>query len=170
MCKITDKEIQQDGVAVSEALDSIATVLATTNPTLGAQLLADSAALLEVTNNWSTGSLLADFNTAASAVEATLGLIPETSALVPYIEIAVTALDILITNIGGSPATGGVGSEITVQSVKNMQDKIAALPPNPYRGKIQIERHHFQSPRSAIKNAWNAEVDKDPVSGIVKIS
>jgi len=167
MCKITDTQIQQDGASVASAIQNIAAVLAADgDTTLAAQLSAAANALLAVTSNWGSGSVLADFNTAAQAVEAVLALIPTTSVLVPFIEIAIAALDILIANIGGSSTS----SEITIESVKEMQAKIALLPPNPYRGKVTIERKHFQSPRTAFKNAWNAEVDKEPTLGIVKLA
>lgn len=170
MCTVTDQEIKQDGAAVVAAINNIATVLAATDPALAGQLSAAANALLAVTNNWTTGSAVADFNDAASAVEAVLALIPQTSALVPFVEIAVTALDILIANIGTSPAAGQPPVAISMESVKEMNAKIATFPPNPYRGKIEIKRHHFQSPRSAFKAAWAAEVDKAPSVGIAKIA
>ena len=169
MCHITASEIQSDGAAVGTALISVANALVSTEPTLAAQLKADATALESVTSTWTTGSAVADFNSAASAVEATLNLIPQTSAFVPFVAIAVSALDILIANIGGSPAAGQPAAEITVESVKEMQAKIATFPPNQYRGKITIERHHFQSPRAAFKNAWNNEVDAAPALGVAKI-
>jgi hypothetical protein len=170
MCTVTAAEIKTDGAAVAQAVQNIATVLSTEgNPTLAGQLSKAADALLVVTNAWTTGSAVADFNDAASAVEAVLALIPQTSALVPFVEIAVTALDILIANIGGSPAAGQAPAPITPESVKQMQATIATFTPNPYRGKIEIKRHHFQSPRSAIKNTWNAEVDKAPEVGVAKL-
>jgi hypothetical protein len=170
MCQITANEIKQDGAAVAAAVNNIATVLASEGNTALAKQLSDAAnALLAVTNNWTTGSAVAEFNDAAQAVEAVLALIPQTSALVPFIEIAVTALDILIANVGTSPAAGQPATEITPTSVKQMQARIATFPPNPYRGLVTIERHHFQSPRSAFKNKWNATVDAAPNSGIAKI-
>jgi hypothetical protein len=171
MCTITANEIKTDGAAVAQAVQSIATELEAEGDTeLGTQLSADSAALLAITNNWTTGSPVADFNDAASVVEAALGLVPQTSALVPFVEIAVTALDILIANVGGSPAAGQPAAPITADAVRAMQAKIATFPPNPYRGKVTIERHHFQSPRTAFKNAWNQEVDKSPGTGVTKIN
>jgi hypothetical protein len=169
MCHITAAEIKTDGAAVAQAINNIASIEATTDPTLGGQLSAAANGLLAVTNNWTTGSPVADFNDAASAVEAALALIPQTSALVPFVEIAVTALDILIANIGTSPAAGQPAAEITLKGVKATQAAIAALPPNPYRGRIDIERHSWQTPRSALKNAWNHQYDKTPVAGISKI-
>ena len=170
MCTVTASEIKADGVAVAAAVNNIATELEPTDPTVAAQLKADAAALLAVTNGWTTGSAVALFNDAASAVEAGLALVPATSALVPFVEIAVTALDILIANIGTSPAAGQPPAAITVESVKQMEATITTFPPNPYRGKIQIKRHHFQQPRSAFKSAWNSEVDKAPSLGITKIN
>jgi hypothetical protein len=170
MCHITAAEIKTDGAAVAQAINNIASIVAASNPTLGGQLSAAAAGLLAVTNNWSTGSPVADFNDAAGAVEAALALIPQTSALVPFVEIAVTALDILIANIGTSPAAGQAPQEITLKSVKETQAAIAALPPNPYRGKIDIERHSWQTPRTAFKNAWNKHVDASPDLGIKKIA
>ena len=170
MCKITAQEIKTDGAAVAQAINNIATIVATTNPTLGGQLSSAANGLLAVTNNWTTGSPVADFNDAASAVEAALALIPQTSALVPFVEIAVTALDILIANIGTSPAAGQPAAEITLKGVKDTKAAIAKLPPNPYRGKIDIERHSWQTPRTAFKNAWNKHVDAAPELGVAKIA
>jgi hypothetical protein len=170
MCTVTASEIKADGVAVAAAINNIATVLDATDPTLGAQLTAAANALLAVTNNWTTGSPVAIFNDAASAVEAVLALVPATSALVPFVEIAVTALDILIANIGTSPAAGQPPAAITVESIKQMEATIATFPPNPYRGKIQIKRHHFQAPRAALKSAWNDQRKKTPVAGIEAIN
>ena len=171
MCHITANDSKSDGAAVAGALNNVATVLESEGQTaLGQQLAADASALLAVTSSWTTGSPVAIFNDAASAVEATLALIPQTSALVPFVEIAVTALDVLIANIGTSPAAGQPASAITPENVKAMQVKIAAFPPNPFRGKIKIERHHFQSPRSAFHNAWNAAVDEHPEAGVEKIA
>jgi hypothetical protein len=170
MCHITASEIKTDGAAVAQAIQNISTVLAAEgNTQLAAQLSEAAAALLAVTNNWTTGSAVADFNDAAQAVEAVLALIPQTSALVPFVEIAVTALDILIANIGGSPAAGQPAAAITPEAVHAMQAKIATFPANPYRGKRTIERKHFQSPRNAFKDAWNKEVDAAPAAGITKI-
>jgi hypothetical protein len=170
MCTNTASEIQKDGAVVGQAIDNIATALAATEPTIAAQLKTDAAAIVTVTSTWTTGSSTAVFNDAMSAVEATMALIPQTSALVPFVEIAVTAIDILIANIGSSPAAGQPAVPVTVESVKEMDAKIAQLPPNPYRGKIAIHRGHFQAPRTAIKNAWNAEVDKFPAVGITKLA
>jgi hypothetical protein len=171
MCTINANEIKTDGAAVAQAVNNIATVLASEGQTqLAGQLSSAANALLAVTNNWTTGSAVADFNDAAQAVEAVLALIPTTSALIPFIEIAVTALDILIANIGTSPAAGQPPTPITLESVKAMQAKIATFPANPYRGKVAIERHHFQSPRSAIKDTWNKAVDTHPAVGIAKLS
>jgi hypothetical protein len=169
MCHITAAEIKTDGAAVAAAINNVASIVATTNPTLGGELSSSANGLLAVTNNWTTGSPVADFNDAASAVEAALALIPQTSALVPFVEIAVTALDILIANIGTSPAAGQPAQEITLKSVKETKAAIAKLPPNPYRGKIDIERHSWQTPRIAFKNAWNKQVDVAPQLGVSKI-
>ena len=170
MCHITANEIKTDGAAVAQAIQNIATVLASEgNTALAAQLSAAANALLAVTNNWTTGTPVQDFNDAAQAVEAVLALIPQTSALVPFVEIAVTALDILIANIGTSPASGQPAGAITPASVKEMQARIATFPPNAYRGRVTIERHRFESPRSAFRQAWNTEVDKNPTAGIAKI-
>jgi hypothetical protein len=170
MCTVTASQIKSDGAAVSSALNNIATVLNTTDPALGAKLSAAAGALLAITNAWTTGSSVAVFNDAASAVEVVLAMIPQTSALVPFAEIAVTALDILIANVGGSPAAGQPAAAITVESVKTMQAKIATFPANVYRGKREIKREHFQSPRDAFKNEWNKEVDAAPAAGIAKIA
>jgi hypothetical protein len=171
MCHITAAEIKTDGAAVAQAIQNISTVIAAEgNTALAARLSESAGALLAVTNNWTTGSPVADFNSAASAVEAVLALIPQTSALVPFVEIAVTALDILIANVGGSPAAGQPAAAITPEAVHAMQAKIATFPANPYRGKVEIKRSHFQSPRTAFKNAWNAEVDNATVPGMTKIS
>lgn len=169
MCHITAAEIKTDGAAVAAAINNVASIVATTNPTLGGQLSSAANGLLAVTNNWTTGSPVADFNDAASAVEAALALIPQTSALVPFVEIAVTALDILIANIGTSPAAGQPAQEITLKTVKETQAAIAKLPPNPYRGRIDIERHSWQTPRTAFKTAWNKQVDVAPQLGVAKI-
>ena len=171
MCSITASDIKADGAAVSQAIQSISTVLAAEGDTAVANDLATAAtALLAVTNNWTTGSAVADFNSAASAVEAVLALVPQTSAVVPFVEIAVTALDILIANIGGSPAAAAPATPITVESVKEMQAKIATFPANPYRDKVTIKREHFQSPRSAFKDSWNNQVDAQPTLGIAKVA
>lgn len=171
MCQITAADVKTDGLAVSSAIQNIATVLASEgNTALAGQLSEAAAGLLAVTNNWTTGSAVADFNDAASLVETVLGDIPQTSALVPFVEIAVTALDILIANIGGSPAAGAAPAAITPEAVKTMQATIATFPPNQYRGKVEIKRHHFQSPRSSFKDAWNGEVKKAPTAGIATIS
>lgn len=169
MCTVTATQIKQDGAALASAIQNIAIVLAKSDPALGGQLSAAADALLLVTNTWTTGSPVADFNTAATAVEAVLALVPGTSALVPFIAIAVTALDILIANIGGSPAAAMPAQGITLEGVKEMQAKIATFPPNPYRNRVEIKRHHFQSPRDSFKAAWDAQVDAAPDAGIMKI-
>jgi hypothetical protein len=113
---------------------------------------------------------VADFNSAASAVEDVLALVPTTSVFVPFVEIAVTALDVLIANVGTSPATGQPAAEITVDSVKDMQAKIATFKPNPFRGQREIHRGHFQSPRAAFLKAWDDEVDAAPEAGVSKLA
>ena len=166
MCKLTAQEVQQDGATVAKAINNVAAAIAPTDPTLAAELTTADNILVEITSGWTTGTPVEDFNTAASAVEDILARIPVTAPVVPFVEIAVTAIDILLANVGGSPAAGAPPAEITVESVKDMQAKIATFKPNPFRGKVEIHRHHFQSPRNALKAAWNKQREKTPVAGV----
>jgi hypothetical protein len=163
MCSISDAQIKADGQTIGTALIDIADILAATNPTLAADLTTAAQGLETVTANWTSGSSKALFDDAALAVETVLADIPQTAAFAPFVAIAVAALDILIANIG-TPA-----APITPTTVSATMDRIAALPPNPWRGQAKIVHHHMHSLHSDFLSAWNDEVNKAPKLGITKL-
>ena len=149
MCHITDQEIQSDGQVLSTALNNVAKLLPASEATVATDLQTAASKLLQVTSTWTTGSVVADFNDAASVAEAALGAVPQTAAVAPLIPIAVSALDLLIANVGHP------SENVTVASVKASVARVDALPPNPYRGKAVIPHQHFRSLRDDIKAAWD---------------
>jgi hypothetical protein len=164
MCDISESQIKEAGQTIGKALESIATLLKTENPTVSADLTTAAEGLIAVTSEWTTGSSKAVFDDAANAVEEVLALIPETAQFAPFVAIAVAALDLLIANIGTPPAP------ITTAAVKATMDRIEALPPNPYRGKAKIIHHHGNSLAKDFVDAWNAEQAKQPTLGVVTLS
>lgn len=138
-CTISASQVKADGQAIAQACNSIAAQIAPVNPTLAARLTAASTALLAVTDNWTTGSAVADFNNAANAVEAILAAIPVTAPYATLVAIAVAAVDVLIANL--NPNTVNV-----------------RLDGNPYIGKAHIKHRLGRSPEGDLKAAWNDEV------------
>jgi hypothetical protein len=166
MCKVTASAIQQDAKAVATAVLSIATALEPTNPTLAAQLTEDADALTAATANWTTGSAVADINDAAQVIETAMALIPQTAAYAPFVAIAVAALDILIANL----STQSTQSSTTpVANAKALLKHVDSLPPNPWRGKAQINVHEHGI-RPAFEKAWNGAVDANSTLGFQKIT
>ncbi len=147
-CTISAATIKADGQAVATACQGIAAQLAVTNPQLAADLITAANGLLAVTGNWQTGSAIAVFNDAASAVEIALAAIPMTSIYAPLVAIAVAAVDILIANI--NPA----GSPMAV----NASARTNALIHYKQVGQQAIKHRFLRSQAGDIKAAWDAAV------------
>lgn len=168
MCKVTAAAIQSDAATVAKAVDSIATAVQATDPTLSSELTTAANALLTATANWTTGSPVAIINDAAQAIETVLGSIPLTAPYATFVGIAVAALDILIGNLG-TQTTQATGTN-TIANAHAVLAHVATLPPNPYRGKAEIHRHVFEGPRSALVNTWNDQTEKQPELKFPKLS
>jgi hypothetical protein len=166
MCKVTASAIQQDAAALAKAVNSIATALVTTDPTLSKELSAAAATLVTATANWTTGSAIADINDAAQAIEALLGAIPLTAPDAVFVGIAVAALDILIANLSTQP----VQTTNTIANARAVLAHVDTLPTNHWRGTAQIHRHIFEGPRAAFVGTWNDQVNKQPLPGFSKLS
>lgn len=164
MCKITAATIAADGQAVAKALNSIATALQTSDPSLANELTVAAQTLVTATTGWTTGSPIAVINDAAQVAEAVLGAIPETAVYATFVAIAVTALDILIANVStqATQTANIVGNKLAIEA------HIDTLPENPYRGIVTIKPSLF-GPRKALKDAWDKQVELEPNVGIKKL-
>jgi hypothetical protein len=158
MCKAIDKQIAADGKAISSAILSISTALSTTSPEIAATLAEAASTLVAATSNFKTGDLTDDINTAATAIESILSVIPVTAPYASFVAIAVAALDVLIANLGTQ--TDQSGDELP-DAVKVMRH-IDTLPENHWRGLIRIKRWPGEGPRTALVRKWNDQVDKQP--------
>jgi len=158
MCKVTATLIAADGQAVAIAIDAIATQVKITNPTLSGQLTTAAATLVAVTSGWETGSTVTDINTAATAIESVLDVIPATAPYANFVAIAVAALDILIGNLSTQSAQTSNIVTNALLVFKNSKN----LPVNHWRGAVKIKRHFREDARSAFIRYWNEAVDKNP--------
>ena len=166
MCKVSSASIAADGQAVSAALLSISTALATTNPTVAADLSTAAKTLVAATSGWKTGDPVDDINTAATAIESILAVIPATAPYATFVAIAVAALDILIANLGTQSTQTPTN---TVANALQVRTAVRALPDNPFRGLVQIHRHVGQSYRGALVDTWNEQVDAQPELAFPKL-
>jgi hypothetical protein len=137
-----NKQIPADGAAVSDAVLAIAAV--ETDPTVKQHLITAANALRTATANWKVGTPTDDINTAAVALEAVLGSIPQTSQYVVLVPIAVAAIDILLENL-------------PVSTTSNAKAKTLHVAYNPYRGKATIPHRFGRSRVDDFKAAWNAK-------------
>ena len=161
-CSPTTTQIQNDGQALYNTLAQVAAVEQPLNPSLSANLLLAAKGLLAVTSVWQTGSPVADFNDAATAVEVALAAIPQTAAVAPFVPIIVGGIDAIIANIPGAKAT-------TVSTVYSAQANGLNLAAYRLEAVSVVKHKAFRSPEGDFKAAWNGEVTSHPVPGIFPI-
>jgi hypothetical protein len=154
-CAPTDTQIAADGKAVAQALQSIAVIEQASNPTLAADLSTAATTLEVATANWSTGSSMAVINSAASAVEAVLAVIPQTAVVAPLVAVAVSALDLIVANTQVAP-TANVKA-LNAQQQNNLEA---------FRLKgttvLQTHTHKWSSLEGSFKSAWNSQAKTNP--------
>lgn len=165
MCKLANKQVALYGQDVGNALIQIANAAQAYDPTLAADLEAGAAALIAATSNFTTGSATADIETAATAIQAILDIIPVTAPYAVFVAIAANCLVLLLANLGAQDTMTGdqIHDALLVRST------IAAQPEHKWDGVYKIRRHFYESYPQALKGAWNGEVEKNPTLGFVKL-
>lgn len=145
-----DVQVQQDGNAIAIALLNIAAQEQALDPTISAKLVQIANDLKAATANFSTGGSIAIVNDALTAASIVLASIPQTAAFAPLVPIAEAAIDILIANIGGTPAPTTVAAA---------HARIAG--PHYTYPSAQIPHRIFRSPQGDFKAAWNDTAKKN---------
>jgi hypothetical protein len=166
MCKISAAQIAADGKAVGTAVLDIASLLATTDPSLATELTAAANGLIQVTSTWTTGSPVAILQEAEQAGIVVLNLIPVTSVFAPFVAIAFTALNLLIANATTQPQQTGDAlhdAHLLLTAAKTLNTN------SPWFGKATIKHHFLNSPQKDFSTAWDAAVDENPTAGVVKV-
>jgi hypothetical protein len=152
MCKVNSAMIVADGAAVGSALENLAEVIQTTDPTVAADLTAAGQAIIAATTNWQTGDTLTTIEDAEQTAIAVLNVIPETSPFAPLIAIAFTALNLLIANT--QTQTTQTGNAPT--DAKALLTKADTLNSDSHwAGKAKIKHEIFRAPRKDFEAAWN---------------
>lgn len=152
MCKINAQMIVADGAAVGQALENLAEVLQTTDPTVAADLKSAGAAVIAATQNWQTGNALTEVEDAEQAAIAVLNVIPLTSQFAPLVAIAFAALNLLIANA----QTQDTQTEDSLTDAKALLAKAATLnTDSPWAGKAKIKHDIFRAPRKDFEASWN---------------
>lgn len=151
-CGVSAAQIQADGSAVAQAIESIAALETQQgNSALAQQLTSAAQALQAATSNFQLGNSTAIINDAATALEVALAAIPATAVYAPLIPIAVAAIDTLIGSLGGSAAPS------TAPTVTNPEValKIAKL----HAAGVGLVHHRMmRSIEGDFKAAWNKQV------------
>jgi hypothetical protein len=145
---VTSTQVQQDGATIAQAVENIAALIQTTNPTLAANLTKAAQALQQATANFQVGSgatiIIADSATAVEVALAALGPVcPECAVVAPLVPIAIAAIETLLNTLGvGAPAaTAAVSSAASANLARLKGYKIA---------------HRFgRSPEGDLTAAWN---------------
>lgn len=153
MCKISAAMIVADGAAVGLALENLAEVLQTTDPTVAADLTAAGKAVISATANWQTGDTLTEVEDAEQAAIAVLNVIPVTSSFAPLVAIAFAALNLLIANAQTQASQTGTA----LVDAKALLVKAESLnTTSPWAGKAKIKHDIFRAPRKDFEAAWNS--------------
>jgi hypothetical protein len=162
MCEATETAIAADGQALATAINAIA-AQPNVDPAIAADLKAAATALVAATASWKTGTVLTDVNTAATAIEAILAVIPITAPYATFVAIAVAALDILIGNLGTQTTQGAsyIGNARAVLAY------VDTLPANHWRGIAVIQ--HGGNLRQGFIDTWNAAAVQQPQFNFPKL-
>lgn len=152
-CTASAAQIQGDGAALAQALNSLAAVETTEGNTEAAANLTKAAdAMLAATKNWSTGTPTAIITDAANVAEIALAAIPQTAAIAPFIPIAVAALDVLLANIPGAAVA---------PNMRGVAPMYSSFVPAHKLGR---------SKRGDFIAAWNETVREHPSVGVKPLS
>jgi hypothetical protein len=129
---------------LNDVLDSAVKILALTSATDSwyKGLVAAIAALKATESGWSGATATADIISALDTVEAVMAAIPLTAVYSPLVDLAVTAIELILT---------------TFVSTSNPVALPKALAMgNPHRGRVALRQPHFLQSRSgAYKSQWD---------------
>jgi hypothetical protein len=161
MCHISSDALKADGVTLATALKAISGFI--DDPTTKTSLLDAANALTAATSTWDGSENAKNIlDTAASSAESILHDIPTTASIAPWVAIAVSALDVIIANVGNPP------EPTTVAQIRGTVSRIQALPPNPHRDKASVI--HTGNLRKDFIDAWNNKVDEIPMLPVPKLN